>query len=370
MRRRERSGSVVVLVAVLMVVLLGFGAFAVDVAQMQAYKSELRRTADAAALAAAKELLTDPGNARAMAVAYVGQNTVMGSTPAVLDTAYGTYDPVLGTFTPALPAVANAFRVTVRSDGEFYLAQLLGGSDFSAMATATAWLPVTGTPCAAPWALLEADFFAQAPSGYSDDSLRALPLNLIPGPNSAAYVLKQRDPAPGGTIGQWFGAVNLPAYPGNLVGGAAGYAQNILAGVIGAPCHVIGLGNLLQAKLTGYDDETIDAFPGAGVAGLCPSLRGNICYNHAGQIGVAVRVPLVRPLTGTLPCITDVSELDPLDILSSGLAMCHEVVGVRTFVIASAVQSGPERGTVIGLFAGDDSQGPVLGYAQRPVLVQ
>ena len=59
MRQRERKGSVVVLVAVLMVVLLGFGAFAVDVAQMQAYKSELRRTADAAALAAAKELLTD-----------------------------------------------------------------------------------------------------------------------------------------------------------------------------------------------------------------------------------------------------------------------------------------------------------------------
>jgi Flp pilus assembly protein TadG len=370
MRRHERRGSIVVMVAVLMVVLLGFGAFAVDVAQMQAYKSELRRTADAAALAAAKQLLDNPSTALSMASAYVTDNSVMGSTAEIVEVAYGVYNPLNSSFTAVVPAVANAFRITVRSSGDFYLAQLIGGRDFAVHATATAWLPVSGTPCAAPWSLLEADIDLVALGGLTNSALRAIPFNLTPGLNSLAYIVKDSDPAAGGTPDQWFGAVNLPPYPGTLVGGAIGYAQNILAGILGGPCHNLQLGDLLQSKLTGLDDATIDGVSGGGVANLCASLRGDLCYNHGGQIGVAVRVPIVRPVIGSVACVTDVSQLDLEDILPSGLAMCHEVVGIRTFVVAGAIQSGPQRGRIIALYAGDDSVGPVLGYAQRPILVQ
>jgi Flp pilus assembly protein TadG len=366
MRRRERRGSIVVLVAVLMVVLLGFGAFAVDVAQMQAYKSELKRTADAAVLAAAKELLTpNPSNALAMASTYVTANPVMGTTAEIVEVAYGTYDPMSSSFTAAVPTVANAFQITVRSSGDFYLAQLIGGRDFDVNATATAWLPVTARPCAAPWALLEANFLAQTPSGFTDFSLRALPLNLTPGPNSAAYVLKESD-----AVGlPWSGAVNLPPFQGSFVPGTVGYAQNILAGILGGPCHNLNPGDLLQAKVAPvFDNATIDGASGGGVVNLCASLRGDLCYNHGGQLGVAVRIPIVQPVSGNPACVTTI--LDPLDMLTSGLAMCFDVVGVRTFVVVSAIQSGPQRGQVIGLYAGDDSQGPVLGYAQRPILVQ
>lgn len=366
MQRRDRRGSIVVLVAVLMVVLLGFGAFAVDVSQMQAYKSELRRTADAAALAAAKELLApNPSNALAMASTFVTANPVMGTTAEIVEVAYGTYDPTSSSFIAAVPTVANAFRITVRSSGDFYLAQLIGGRDFEVTATATAWLPVTARPCAAPWALLEADIDLVALGGLTDAALRGTPLNLTPGPNSLAYILKESD-----AVGlPWSGAVNLPPFAGDFVAGTVGYAQNILAGILGGPCHDLNPGDLLQAKLAPvFDDPTIDGASGGGLVNLCASLRGDLCYNHGGQLGVAARIPIVRPVSGNPECVTTI--LDPLDALSSGLAMCHEVVGVRTFVVVSGIQTGPLRGQVIGLYAGDDSAGPVLGFAQRPILVQ
>jgi hypothetical protein len=180
-----------------------------------------------------------------------------------------------------------------------------------------------------------------------------------------AHVLKESDAA--GLL--WSGAVNLPAFPGTFVPGIVGYAQNILAGILGGPCHDLGLGDLLQAKVAPvFDDATIDGASGGGVVNLCASLRGDLCYNHGGQLGVAVRIPIVSPVLGNPACVTNV--FDPLDALSSGLAMCFDIVGVRTFVVVSAIQSGPQSGRVIGLYAGDDSVGPVLGYAQRPILVQ
>ena len=60
---------------------------------------------------------------------------------------------------------------------------------------------------------------------------------------------------------------------------------------------------------------------------------------------------------------------DSLDAANSG--GLGESVPINTlWVVVSAIQSGPQRGRVIGLYAGDDSQGPVLGFAQRPILVQ
>ena len=56
-RRRSRRGSVLMLGALFMVVLVGMLAFAIDLGYVATVKNELQRTADAAALAGAYELL-------------------------------------------------------------------------------------------------------------------------------------------------------------------------------------------------------------------------------------------------------------------------------------------------------------------------
>jgi Flp pilus assembly protein TadG len=54
--RRHRAGSIIVLAAALMVVMIGILAFAVDLGYLQVVRTEFQRTADAAALAAVGEL--------------------------------------------------------------------------------------------------------------------------------------------------------------------------------------------------------------------------------------------------------------------------------------------------------------------------
>ena len=53
---RRRGGALVVLVMISLVVIFGCAAMAVDVTMLHSAQSELQRTADAAALAAALEL--------------------------------------------------------------------------------------------------------------------------------------------------------------------------------------------------------------------------------------------------------------------------------------------------------------------------
>ncbi len=67
------KGSVTVIVAVMMVVVLSFTAFAVDMGVMYNAKSDLQNIADAAALSGAQEL-PDPGKASETAMEYAQKN--------------------------------------------------------------------------------------------------------------------------------------------------------------------------------------------------------------------------------------------------------------------------------------------------------
>ncbi len=112
---RERHGATLVLVVVMMVVIMAFAAFAIDLSQLVAYQSELQRSADAAAHAGAVEL-TKAGYATAAAVAtaYADSNAVEGSPPQSVSVEYGTWDPAGSTWTAPTPAVtADAVRVSL-----------------------------------------------------------------------------------------------------------------------------------------------------------------------------------------------------------------------------------------------------------------
>ena len=58
---KDQRGAVAVIVALTLVVLLAFGALAVDLGYLMMVKNELQNAADAGALAGARELYPDEG---------------------------------------------------------------------------------------------------------------------------------------------------------------------------------------------------------------------------------------------------------------------------------------------------------------------
>lgn len=370
----NRKGAIVVLVAVLMVVLLGFGAFAVDLSQMQAYKSELRRAADAAVLAATLQLLheTQHGSAYDQAQNYVSKNPVLGGNATITSFQYGRYDDInkfMPLCTSGCSGIASAIRLSVTGpQRNFYLAQFLNRRQpFSFSAEAVAWLPITATPCAAPWAILDSNWpFALPSSGQPTETwLRNNPQVLI---------VKRLDRgSPPDPPDSWYGVVNLPPFGSSVTGdGVDNYAQNVAlqmpAMPVGFQCHQLVYGDFLQGKIPGYNTETIDGTNvGGGVVSLCARLLASTCYGLGGHIGRAVRIPIVRAVpTGT--CTTTMTF--PEDRLSSGGFLCYEVLDVGTFVVVSASQATTEVGEVRAVYAGRDTDGPARGYRQRPILVQ
>jgi Flp pilus assembly protein TadG len=166
---KGRRGTVAALTAISSVALLGFVALAVDVGMLYNVRAELQRTADAAALAAAWELLDEDAlsgtpemsleeqAARQAAATYAALNSVHNANPAVDLNAENTIegDIVLGYLSNpnnlsqplcmTAPNQINSVRVLVRRDSvrngpiSLFFANVLGIStcELSASATAT-----------------------------------------------------------------------------------------------------------------------------------------------------------------------------------------------------------------------------------------
>jgi Flp pilus assembly protein TadG len=161
--RRKRKGTILVLSAVLMVLIMAMLAFAVDLGYLYVAREEMQRTADSAALAAAWDLvdcgaLTGDSNvcvmeesARARAAQYASLNKVLRQSPGLAneDVAIGFLpnpsDPTASidlsrTNTP------NTVRVRVRrtesQNGKipFFMARVLGIDSIGAEVEATAAL--------------------------------------------------------------------------------------------------------------------------------------------------------------------------------------------------------------------------------------
>jgi Flp pilus assembly protein TadG len=90
------DGAIAAMTAVSLVVILGFGAFAIDMSYAYSERNLLQVTADAAALAAAPEL-PNKSKAREMALEYVQDNMPAATHGKVLvkeDVVLGNWDPV------------------------------------------------------------------------------------------------------------------------------------------------------------------------------------------------------------------------------------------------------------------------------------
>ena len=159
MNNRKRRGAISVLTAVMLVVMMAFMAFSIDLGYLHVTRSQLQRAADAGAMAAAwqlvdEEALTggDEGTAaaaREAAEEFVANNEVLGDAPAL-----GEEDVEVGyltDFSDATQAIqtnglyaSNAVRVTVRRDEEqndavpLFFARVLGLDSTALHAEATA----------------------------------------------------------------------------------------------------------------------------------------------------------------------------------------------------------------------------------------
>ena len=111
-RRNIKKGNVVVMVAVLMPLLAGLGAFAIDVGYIAYSRSQLQTGADAAALAVVEELSSGQAAVDTLAAQYAGMNAPAANNLQVT-VIPGTWDDDAGVFTPSAINIANSVRVTV-----------------------------------------------------------------------------------------------------------------------------------------------------------------------------------------------------------------------------------------------------------------
>ena len=121
MRQSTRqSGVILPLVALLMVVIFGFVAFAVDIGYVKLARTQLQAAADAGARAGVLALGGGPSDAKQLAQNAAQDNEVAGSAVVVLpqeDIELGRWDTVTRVFTPlsgADESNADSVRITCR----------------------------------------------------------------------------------------------------------------------------------------------------------------------------------------------------------------------------------------------------------------
>jgi hypothetical protein len=120
--RRARRGNYAILTALVLVVLLGFAALAIDLSYIRLTRLQAQNAADAGAHAALLELRStqDQDASRARADQIVSLNVVAGEPAAIepgRDVVFGGWDFDTKTFDPDADYV-NAVEVTVRRDAE------------------------------------------------------------------------------------------------------------------------------------------------------------------------------------------------------------------------------------------------------------
>lgn len=143
-RRSDRRGATLVLIVLLLVVIVGTAAFALEIGRMYLVRSQLQGAVDAGALAASLRLRSDPADleaAEAAAREFVRLNRVgwLVSVPEkAIDVEVGKWDADTRTFV-ATADDPDAVRVFARQDDEpLFFARVFDRSRFSVPRSAVA----------------------------------------------------------------------------------------------------------------------------------------------------------------------------------------------------------------------------------------
>jgi hypothetical protein len=156
--RESRPGSTLPVVVVLLVVVVGMVAFAVDVGYVAHARTELQATADSGALAGLANLYSNASASQDFTTARAEVRKYVGGSAANIpnfiindaDIQFGYFNQngtVGSRFTTTLGVnQANALRVILRKDGttnaklNLFFAPILGKSDNAVQAQATTWI--------------------------------------------------------------------------------------------------------------------------------------------------------------------------------------------------------------------------------------
>jgi len=143
--RRDRSGVIIVLTAVLLIFLLGMIAFAVDLGFIANVRTELQMAADSAAYAGAGALVNGSASAVSEAQSFYTKNKAGGTTLASNTATYevGIWNDVTRVFTPGGNSQPNAVRVTSNITNQpLFFGNVFNKSSFDMKAQAVAtYLP-------------------------------------------------------------------------------------------------------------------------------------------------------------------------------------------------------------------------------------
>jgi hypothetical protein len=200
---KKEKGSVLVIVALAIVVIMGFAALAIDVGVMLTAKNQLQSAVDAAALAGASGLVVSQTKATNRAITFAALNNCINQ-------------PVTITAQDVTFPTPNRVRVDATRLLNLYFARVLGMNTANITAAAVAEIATLGgTGDLKPWALPDLEWTLG---------------DLV--------TLKAGELGAAGTSSGFFYPVDFPPVNrGTPVGGAQAYEENILYGA-GDPVFV------------------------------------------------------------------------------------------------------------------------------------
>ena len=284
-RRGRRRGAVLVMATAAMAGLMVVTAIAVDLSRLFVLRTELQTAADAAALAAARQLNGDRTRAPSTAVSAAKANTALSAQVEIDSVRFGVWRTSDRTLVRTSgPIGADAAEVTVGRSATYLLARFFSSGPVRVTAHATAWAgaPAMHADCVTPWFILHADYMQALGKQHwdllSNDDVRGLRDTAT---TKHWITLRLRDqnlkPVPGNFYG-----MQLPSpYSGGVPqSGPNAYKKNI------TKCNTMERGWVAETEQA----STTSTQTWPGLQQLCASLVNNVCYNKSGGVGVPVTV--------------------------------------------------------------------------------
>jgi Flp pilus assembly protein TadG len=148
----RRQGIAIIYIIVVLIIMLGFCSFAVDLGRVQTAKTELRRAADAAARAGVANLAQGTSQVESAAIAMAGNNKCDGSAVVLTDSniSVGIWNSTSSTFgttgTANNTTTYQAVRVQTSKAIPLLFGEILGMAHCTVNATSTAALVSVSAP--------------------------------------------------------------------------------------------------------------------------------------------------------------------------------------------------------------------------------
>jgi Flp pilus assembly protein TadG len=333
LQHKER-GQVLVVAALLLPILLGMTALAIDLGNYAATRRHLQNSADAIALAAAQDL-PDANAARTSAQTWAAHNNIDWSTV--------TFSVTGGSVSPQVSVSIS------RSQAFAFIGALgVGSRNVGATAVAGKFSP-QGVGGAMPWAITQDTINAVQPGqdvtikqGAGGGTTGNYDMMDIDGTGKSTYKTTIEEGAQGVLCSTGMAGCNSTSCPGNFPSPCAENAASC-TGPSCSPETGNGVGPTDQAVAYRLSLTTPQCSTFAGAFTAPPAPGGQYLLNPAGNPWGAGRCPV--PDDGVTLCSRQVIVIPIVDTFGSGKSTNVNVLGFALFFL-----EGSSGGVVTGRF--------------------